>query len=186
MAVPLQAKDYGVRTPGGRAIYEADETFHEALDHRGRDFVIEVATGLGPEGTFGALLGWINKPVRGLEYYLGFGIDLAPARNYTAAVRYVANIDGYRPYASLGYDFHETYAIGSYSHNAFTEIGYSWVLHRTYHLTAGLGIRRILYVGIEADSILRQSDADPGLLHEAESDVASWVPMVALRFSRAF
>ena len=67
-----------------------------------------------------------------LEYYIGVGFEVNPARHYTGAVRYLFNIDGYRPYIGAGYLFDDLYAIGTYSHNVFGEIGYSWVLHRTF------------------------------------------------------
>ncbi len=181
-----QAKDYRLSSPGGRSIYDAQETFAEAVDQRSRRFVVEAAIGAGPEGNVGMLLGYINFPVRGLEYYLGFGLESNPARQYTAAVRYLFNIEGYRPYVSLGYLFKDAYALGTYTHNLFGEVGYSWVLHRTYHLTAGIGVRRILSVHVREDSTLNASDVDPQLLDAELDDIARWVPTFALRFSRAF
>ena len=79
-AAARESKEYGVSTPSGRDIYRQHTTFSDAKDTRDRDFVIEVAVGSGPEGNLGILLGWINKPVRGLEYYLGFGYEITPAR----------------------------------------------------------------------------------------------------------
>ncbi|MCA9628257.1 MAG: hypothetical protein KC766_11350 [Myxococcales bacterium] len=180
------AKDYRISTPGGHAIYDEQETFADAVDQRSRRFVVEAAVGAGPEGNVGMLLGYINWPVRGLEYYLGFGLESNPARQYTGAVRYLFNIDGYRPYVSLGYLFKDAYALGTYTHNVFGEVGYSWVLHRTYHLTAGVGVRRILSVQVRDDSPLRGSDVDPQLLDDEIDGIARWVPTFALRFSRAF
>lgn len=186
VASPARAKDYRLSSPGGRSIYDQDETFGEVVNQHSRRFVVEAAIGAGPEGNVGMLLGYINFPVRGLEYYLGFGLESNPARQYTGAVRYLFNFDGYRPYVSLGYQFKDAFALGTYSHNVFGEVGYSWVLHRTYHLTAGVGVRRILSVHVREDSTLKGSDVDPQLLDEELNDVAPWVPTFALRFSRAF
>jgi hypothetical protein len=182
----VRAKNYGFHSPGGREIYDKRESFSEATITERRQFVIEVAVGAGPEGNLAMLLGWINQPVHGLEYYLGVGFELNPARHYTAAVRYLFNIDGYRPYIGLGYLFNDLYAVGTYSHNVFGEVGYSWVLHRTYHLTLGAGVRRILDVEVRDDSPLRAHDVDPELLNEQLDAIAPWVPTFALRFSRAF
>ncbi|MGE0326319.1 MAG: hypothetical protein AB7K71_40055 [Polyangiaceae bacterium] len=186
VASTVQAKDYRLSSPGGRSIYDEEETFAEVVDQRSRRFVVEAAVGAGPEGNVGMLLGYINFPVRGLEYYLGFGLESNPARQYTGAVRYLFNIEGYRPYVSLGYQYKDAFSIGTYSHNLFGEVGYSWVLHRTYHLTAGVGVRRILSVQVREDSPLRGSDVDPQLLDDELDGIARWVPTFALRFSRAF
>ena len=181
-----QAKDFGFRSPGGREIYDEEDRFGTATSTRQRQFVIEVAIGAGPEGNLGALLGWLNQPVRGLEWYAGIGVEVNPATHYTLASRYMFNIDGYRPYVGLGYLYSDLYELGTYSHNAFAEVGYSWVLHETYHLTLGAGVRRILYIGIRPDSPLNDSDVDQALLAEQRDDVSPWVPTIALRFSRAF
>jgi hypothetical protein len=180
------AKEYGYRSPGGRRIYDDEDTFGEALNTRKRRFVVEAAVGAGPEGNFAALLGVLNLPVRGLEWYAGVGWELNPARHYTLTARYMFNIDGYRPYVALGYLYDDLYALRTYSHNVFAEVGYSWVLHDTYHLTAGVGVRRILYIGIHDDSILRDEDVDQAVLEEERGNVSRWVPTFALRFSRAF
>ena len=185
-AVARESKEYGVSTPTGRDIYQHNTTFSDAKDTRDRDLVIEVAVGAGPEGNLGILLGWINKPVRGLEYYLGFGYEITPARHYTGAVRYLFNIDGWRPFISAGYLYNDAYGLGTYSHNVFAELGYSWVLHHTYHLTLGFGIRRILHVGVREDSILRGRDVDDVWLERELEAISPWVPQAALRFSRAF
>jgi hypothetical protein len=60
------------------------------------------------------------------------------------------------------------------------------VLHETYHLTLGAGLRRILQLRVRDDSPLRESDVDPVLLDEQLDSVNPWVPTIALRFSRAF
>ncbi|MCA9641043.1 MAG: hypothetical protein H6718_22325 [Polyangiaceae bacterium] len=186
LATTAHAKDYRLSSPGGRSIYDERETFGDVVDQRSRRFVVEAAIGSGPEGNVGMLLGYINFPVRGLEYYLGFGVESNPARQYTAAVRYLFNIEGFRPYVSLGYQYKDVFAIGTYSHNLFGEVGYSWVLHRTYHLTAGVGVRRVLTVNVRDDSPLRGSDTDPQLLDDELNNTPRWVPIFALRFSRAF
>jgi hypothetical protein len=179
-------KEVGFRSPGGREIYDENESFAGVSDTGKRQFVIEVAVGAGPEGNLGVLLGWLNQPVRGLEWYAGVGLEVNPATHYTLASRYLFNIDGYRPYVGAGYLYNDLYELRTYSHDVFAEIGYSWVLHDTYHLTAGIGVRRILYIGIRDDSPLKDSDVDPALLEEQRDDVSRWVPTAALRFSRAF
>jgi hypothetical protein len=183
---PARAKEIGFRSPGGREIYDENEQFGGVTETGRRQFVIEVAVGAGPEGNLGVLLGWINQPVRGLEWYAGAGLEVNPAIHYTLGSRYLFNIDGYRPYVGAGYLYNDLYELRTYSHEVFAEVGYSWVLHDTYHLTAGIGVRHILYIGIRSDSPLRDSDVDPALLEEQRDDVSPWVPTAALRFSRAF
>jgi hypothetical protein len=180
------AKSHGMASPGGRRIYQPDETFQETLDQNVRQFVVEAAVGAGPEGNVGLLLGWINKPVRGVEFYAGVGIESNPARQYTGTVRYLFNIDGYRPYLGAGYLFKDLYVLRTHSHNVFAEAGYSWVLHHTYHLTAGIGVRYMASVGIRSDSPLLANDVDPASLAEQEDALVRWVPTAVLRFSRAF
>jgi len=184
--LPAAAKSVGYRSPGGREIYDPRDRFGTVTYTNQREFVLEAAVGAGPEGNLGLLMGWLNKPFRGLEWYAGIGFEVNPARHYTGAARYLFNIDGYRPYVGAGYLFHDLYAVGTYSHNVFGEVGYSWILHRTYHLTAGVGVRRILHIGVREDSTLRAADVDPVLLDEQLDSVAPWVPTFALRFSRAF
>lgn len=180
------AKNHAVASPRGKRIYEADERFGTVLDQDQRDFVMEAAVGLGPEGNLGLLLGWLNKPIRGLEYYAGIGFESNPARHYTGAVRYVFNIEGYRPYIGVGYLFKDLYVLQTYSHNAFAEIGYSFKLHQTHRLTVGAGVRYIAHVGIRDSSPLRDDDVDPVLLAEQDDDLVRFIPTIALRFSRAF
>ena len=181
-----EGRRYAAGSPGGRPIYTVDETFQDAVNQNRRRFVLEMVVGSGPEGNLGVLLGFINFPVRGLEYYAGFGYEFNPSRQYTASVRYVFNIEGYRPYASLGYLYRSVYTLRSYDHDLFAELGYKWVIHRTHHLTAGVGLRRILYIGIHEDSTLREDDVDPVLLAEQKRAVNGWIPTFVLRFSRAF
>ena len=180
------AKEHAVHTPGGRVIYEKQETFGQAASARGRNLAIEMVMGSGPEGNFGVLLGWAGTPLSGLQLCGGFGIDVVPARNYSGSVRYHAAMGGYHPYVSLGYALHESYAIGSHSHNAFAELGYRWTLHSTSTIAAGLGLRRILHIGVPPDSTLRASDTNPALLDEQRASVEPWVPMAMIRLSRAF
>jgi len=181
-----QAKEIGVNSPSGRRIYGPEETFGELCDQDTRHFVIEVAAGLGPEGNLGLLLGWLNVGVRGLELYAGVGVEANPAVHATGALRYVANIFGLRPYVSLGYLYKDTYAIDVWSHNLFGEVGYKWILHHTYHLTLGAGVRRMLAITVRDDSILLGPGSDPALLSSALDEVGRWSPMVSIRFSRAF
>jgi hypothetical protein len=181
-----QAKQIGVHTPSGRRIYAPEETFGELCDQDTRHLVIEVAAGMGPEGNLGMLLGWLNVGVRGLELYGGIGLEANPAVHVTGALRYVANVFGLRPYLSLGYLYKDTYAIDVWSHNLFGEVGYKWILHHTYHLTVGVGVRRMLAIYVDDDSTLFGPGADAELLSATLDEVGEWAPMVSLRFSRAF
>ncbi len=181
-----EGRRYAIGSPGGRSIYTDDATFQAAVNQNTRRFVLEMALGSAPEGNLGMLLGFLNFPVRGLEYYVGFGLEFNPSRQYTASVRYVFNIKGYRPYASLGYLYRDVYTLRTYDHDVFGELGYKWVIHRTHHLTAGVGLRRILTIGIHEDSPLRDDDVDPELLAAQKHAVNRWIPTFALRFSRAF
>lgn len=181
-----RAKQFGVATPEGRHIYGPDEQFGSVSNTANRDFVVEVAVGAGPEGNLGVLLGWLNQPIRGLEWYAGVGVEANPATQYTGAVRYLFNIEGYRPYVGVGYLYKDLTTLRTYTHNVFGEVGYSWKVHRTYHLTLGVGVRRILYLGIRDDSPLAGPDVDPALLDGERERMTRWVPTIALRFSRAF
>jgi len=180
------AKRHGVASPSGRDIYRMEESVEEVKNQSSRKFVVELATGLAPEGNLGLLLGWLNQPIKGIELYAGFGAELTPSRNYTASIRYMWNLSGYRPYISSSYVFRDLYEIGSFSHNAAVEAGYKWVLHRTYHLTLGVGLRRIVHIGRREDSPLNEPYIDQELLASQEAAVAPYAPTVALRFSRAF
>jgi hypothetical protein len=185
-AAPAAAKDHGLHSPGGRKIYHDVETFEDVLDTRLRRFVVEAAVGSGPEGNIAALLGFLNWPIHGLEYYGGFGLELNPCRSYTAAARYAFNIQGYRPYVGIGYLFRDVYEVGTFSHSAFLELGYSWVIHRTYRLAAGAGVRYLAHIGVGEGSPLRGPQIDEARLAAETDDVFPWTPTVALRFSRAF
>jgi hypothetical protein len=185
-SLPALAKEYGIHSPGGRAIYDVDEEFADVANTRRRRFIVEAAVGAGPEGNIAALLGILNFPVRGLDYYAGFGLELNPARSYTFAARYAFNIHGYRPYVGLGYLFKDVYEVGTYSHNGFFEAGYSWLFHQTYRVTAGLGLRYIAHIGIRDDSPLNGPHIDQALLQDERARVFPFLPTLALRFSRAF
>jgi hypothetical protein len=185
-APALLAKDYGVHSPSGRTIYTADEQFGQVTNTRKRRFVVEATVGAGPEGNIGALLGWLNQPIHGIEYYAGFGLELNTARNYTLAVRYAPSFRGYHPYIGLGYLYKDVYELDTFSHNAFVEGGYSWVLHQTYRLIVGLGLRYIVHIGIADDSPLRGPQIDGALLAAERDGVFPLLPTFALRFSRAF
>jgi hypothetical protein len=180
------AKEFGYRSPGGREIYDDGDTFGSVQRTQTRRLVIEVAVGAGPEGNVAALLGVLNVPVRSVDIFAGIGWELNPARHYTIGARYTANIDGYRPYIGLGYLYNDLYVLRTWSHNVFAEGGYCWVIHDTYRLTAGIGIRYIAHIGIRPDSPLNDPDVDPELLAEQHEEVSPWVPTFALRFSRAF
>lgn len=183
---PLAAKNHGVQSPHGRRIYEDGEVFSHVRDQSRRTFVVEVVSGLAPEGNLGMLLGLINQPVRGLEYYAGVGLELTPAQNIPFSVRYLFNIDGYRPFVAAGYSYRILAEVGVRSHNVFFEAGYKWVLHRTHHLTAGIGLRRPVSVQVLDDSPIGADDTDPELLAEQIDASRKWVPTLSLRFSRAF
>lgn len=186
-AAPVAAKEIGVHTPGRRQIYGVDESFGQALDQTRRNFVIEVATGLAPEGNLGLLFGVLNLPARHLDLYAGVGYEANPATRYTAAVRYTFTFGAVRPYVGAGYLLVDTHAIGVLSHNAFAEVGHRWSIHRTYRLSAGLGVRYLFSLHIEDDSILNDPDVDRALLAEQiDEGLTRWVPTFALRFSRAF
>lgn len=185
-APPLAAKNHGLQSPHGRRIYEDTETFSHVRDQSRRRFVVEVVSGLAPEGNLGMLLGLINQPVRGLEYYAGFGYEVTPAQSIPFSVRYLFNIDGYRPFVAVGYTYRILNQVGVRSHNVFFELGYKWVLHSTHHLTIGIGARRSLSVRVVDGSPISGPDTDPDLLAEELDASRSWVPTAALRFSRAF
>lgn len=181
-----QAKGFGVGSRVRHDIYDRNETFNEALDQNLRRLIVEVVSGLAPEGNLGLLFGVINLPARGFEYYVGLGYDLVPAISLPIQARYVFNISGYRFYAALGYCYRRLEPIGVESHNAFAELGYKWVLERTLHFTIGVGLRRPLLVNVLDDSAVSTPDTDPALLDLQVDRSRVWVPTLALRFSRAF
>jgi hypothetical protein len=183
---PAHAKQTGIHSPGGREIYGRDEQFAEVLEQRRRNFVVEVVTGIAPEGNLGLLLGVLNRPLRGMEFYGGFGWEATPALNFPVSARYWFDIFGLRPFVSVGYSFRTLPSIGLVSHNAFGEIGYKWALHQTYHLTIGVGVRRPLVVLTTDGSALYAPSIDRRLLDEELDDSRSWVPTASLRLSHAF
>ena len=185
-ARPCQAKEYGFHTPTGRHIYGVDEEFANVGNTRLRRFVVEAAAGAGPEGNVAALVGLINWPVRRLDLYAGFGYEFNPTRHYTFSVRYTFNLNGYRPYVSAGYLYNDVYRLRTFTHEAFAEFGYTWVIHETFRLSLGVGTRYRLYLGVREDSRLNGEQVDRELLREQREDVFPLVPTLTLRFSRAF
>ncbi len=124
--------------------------------------------------------------MRRLGLYAGFGLELNPARHYTGTIRYDFNLKGYRPYLAVGYLYNHLYRLGTYTHDVFAETGYIWIIHSTYRLTLGVGVRYRTYLGIKGSSPLNGEQIDRDLLAEQRADVVHWVPTFALRFSRAF
>ncbi|MEQ8276231.1 MAG: hypothetical protein RMA76_24700 [Deltaproteobacteria bacterium] len=181
------AKSHAFRTPSGRQIYDDSETIGDVLDQNQRQFVIEAAVGAGPEGNLGIVAGWLMPQVKGLELYAGVGVEAAPAVHLTLSLRYLMNFGGYRPYIGAGYLLNLLPELGTASQNVFGEVGYSWALAHTYHLTLGVGVRWLLGVSVvDDDSILSSQQVDPRFLDEQIDAIPTWVPTVALRFSRAF
>jgi len=185
-ARPCAAKDFGLHTPSGREIYDRDEEFANVSNTRKRRFVVEAAAGAGPEGNVAALVGLLNWPVRSLDLYAGLGYEANPSRHYTFSVRYTLNVNGYRPYLSLGYLHNDLYQLGTFTHEVFAELGYTWVIHGTFRFSIGIGTRYRAYLGVRDDSLLHSEQVDPELLQEQSDSVVPWVPTLALRFSRAF
>jgi hypothetical protein len=180
------AKRNAISTPSGRTIYMPDERFEDVSDQSQRHFVVEVVTGLAPQGNLALLLGVLNVPFHGVEFYGGYGVEANPARTLSGDVRYFFNIEGYRPFLGLGYTYRALTAIDTHSHNVFAEVGYKWVLHTTYHLTLAGGVRRPFAVTVEDGSPLRARDTNPALLSETLRDSQVFVPTLSLKFSRAF
>ncbi len=181
------AKSYAFRTPSGRTIYDDNETLGDVLDQNQRQFVVEAAVGAGPEGNLAMVAGWLMPQVKGLELYAGVGIEAAPAVHLTLSLRYLMNFGGYRPYVGGGYLLNLLTDLGTASQNVFAEVGYSWALFHTYHLTLGVGVRYLLRVDVvDDDSILNSQQVDPRFLDEQLSSIPTWLPTFALRFSRAF
>jgi len=185
-APPTFAKRTGIHSPGGREIYGEDELFAEVVEQKRRNFVVEVVTGVAPEGNLGLLLGVLNRPLRGLEFYGGVGWEATPAVNFPLSARYWFDIFGLRPYVSIGYTYRSLGEIGVVSHNAFAEAGYKWQFHQTYHLTLGVGVRRPLVVLTTDGSTLNGPTIDQRLLDEQLDESRSFVPTACLRFSHAF
>jgi hypothetical protein len=180
------AREFGLHSPSGRRIYAAHERFDELLDHRRRSVVTEVAVGAGPEGNLALLLGCLNVPVRRLDLFVGIGIEANPAALLTGSARYTFSVGQFRPYFSLGYLNKQTYEAGVASHNVFAELGHTWVLHRTLRLSLGVGLRRILSTHVLEGSGLRGPEVDSVALRREVDAINPWLPLGAMRFSRAF
>ncbi len=183
---PAQAKEFGVRSPEGREIYKKDEPFGAVANQSTRRVVAEVAAGAGPEGNLAILFGVLNVGFAGLDLYGGAGFEVNPARHYTGAARLYGKFAGFRPYVSLGYLFVDKFDLGTFTHNVFAEIGHAWKYHQTYHITASVGLRYLAYIGFTEDSTLKKDDVDPVALDRAVDETARFVPLFALRLSRAF
>ncbi len=182
----VEAKSFGIRSPSGRTIYDDHETFGEVVPQNTRQFVVEAAIGIGPEGNLAVVGGWLMPQVKGLEMYAGVGVEANPAIHFTFALRYLMNFGGYRPYVGLGYLLNRLTKTGTISQNAFFEVGYSWKIFHTYHLTVGFGARRILHITVEDESPLAAPDVDKAFLDEQIENVTPWLRTFAVRFSRAF
>jgi hypothetical protein len=180
------AREFGLHTPSGRRIYAPRERFDELLDHRRRMIVSEVAVGAGPEGNLALLLGCLNVPVRRMDVFVGVGVEANPAALFTGSARYTLNLAGIRPYLSLGYLHKVTYEVGVASHNLFAEVGHTWVLHRTLRFSLGVGLRRILSTRVVEGSVLESPDVDPDAVRREVDAIEPWLPLGAIRFSRAF
>ena len=185
-AMHAEAKHTGVHTPSGKRIYEPDETFEQVISSEDRHFVMETAIGAGPEGNLAMLLGWLNQPVRKVDLYVGLGFEANPANLYTFAARRTFDLDVLRPYVNIGYLIKDTEAVGLVSHSAFLELGNSWILHRTYRLGLGVGLRYIFTTVVKDSSLLKEDRVNPELLDEQIESIYPLLPTVALRFSRAF
>ncbi len=183
---PALARQFGYQSPAGRRIYGARERFGEALEHKRRVVVSEVAVGAGPEGNLAVLLGCLNVPVRRLDLFAGVGIEANPAALVTGSGRYTFNFDGIRPYIALGYLYKLTYEVGVASHSVYVELGHTWVIHRTMRFSLGVGLRRIIDTRLTEDSSLRGPDSDPAAVQAEIERIEPWLPLGAIRFSRAF
>jgi hypothetical protein len=181
-----EARQFGLQSPSGRRIYATRERFDEVLEHKRRVVVSEVAVGAGPEGNLALLLGCLNVPFRRLDLFAGVGIEANPAALFTGSARYTFNIGGIRPYIALGYLHKRTYEVGLASHNVFVEVGHTWVIHRTLRFSLGVGLRRILDTRLTPDSVLSGPNADPDAVRSELDRIDPWLPLGALRFSRAF
>lgn len=182
----VHVKDMGVHSPRGRRIYRDNEPFEEVVDSHRRIFVIEAVAGTGPEGNVGLVVGFLPKQLKGIEFFGGGGIDVGPALYVSGAVRFVFNLGGVRPYLGAGYFFKDAFAVGAYAHNAFFELGHTWRIGSTNHLSLGVGIARLVHVGVREDSPLRTPDVDPTSLELQRASVSPYTPLLSLRVSRAF
>jgi hypothetical protein len=181
-----EARQFGIHTPSGRRIYGPYERFDDVLEQKRRVVVSEVAVGAGPEGNLALLLGCLNVPVRRLDMFAGVGLEANPAALFTGSGRYTFNIDGVRPYIAFGYLYKLTYEVGVASHNVFVELGHTWVIHNTLRFSLGVGLRRIIDSRLTEDSVLSGPDADPAAVRRELDRIDPWLPLAAMRFSRAF
>jgi hypothetical protein len=180
------AREFGLHSPSGRRIYTPDERFEALLDHRRRSIVSEVAVGAGPEGNLALLIGCLNLPIRRMDVFAGIGIEANPAALATGSARYTFHVGPLRPYVALGYLYKYTYEVGIASHNVFAEVGHTWVIHRTLRFSLGVGLRRMLAARITEDSFLSGPSVDPQALSNEIDAIDPWLPIAAMRFSRAF
>lgn len=186
VTAPATARQFGYQSPSGRRIYLPRERFGEVLEHKRRVVVSEVAVGAGPEGNLAVLLGCLNVPIRRLDLFAGVGVEANPATLFTGSARYTFNFDGVRPYVALGYLYKLTYEVGLASHNAYVELGHTWVIHRTMRFSLGVGLRRILDTRLTEGSALAGPDIDPAVVDTELRRIEPWLPLGAIRFSRAF
>lgn len=185
-ATPAAAKEHGFHSPGGRTIYGPTETFAEVTAQDRRQVVVEIATGLAPEGLLAASVGWLAPELGGLEFYLGVGLQPDPARQYAGSARYWFELAGLKPFVGLGYVYQDHYRLRMRSHHIFSELGYKWRVYHTYHVTLGLGARYLARVVILGGSALRAGTTDPALLQRQLDRLPRFLPTLSLRFSRAF
>jgi hypothetical protein len=183
-ATPAQAKKVGLSTPG-RTIYENSETFAEVLDQNRRKWVVEVALGNGPEGNLGIALGYLSNKPQGLEFYLGYGTRTGPSLHTSAAFRYFLPFLRYRGYLGGGYTLQQDTKIGFGTHNAFSEVGYKWILRHTFHMTVSAGVQQRLASYITDDSVFNDPDVDRDFLQREIDESADYRFLFTLRFSRA-
>lgn len=181
-----EARQFGLQSPAGRRIYSSQDRFGEVLEHRRRVIVSEVAVGAGPEGNLALLVGCLNLPFRRLDLFAGVGLEANPAALFTGSARYTFHFGPVRPYLALGYLHKRTYEVGLASHNVFAEVGHTWVLHRTLRFSLGVGVRRILHTRLTQGSLLAGPEADPEAVQRELGRIYPWLPLAALRFSRAF
>lgn len=185
-ASSADARQFGLQSPAGRRIYGPHERFDEVLEQKRRVVVSEVAVGAGPEGNLALLLGCLNVPVRRLDLFAGVGLEANPAALFTGSERYTFNFHGIRPYVALGYLYKLTYEVGLASHNVFVEVGHTWVIHNTLRFSLGIGLRRIIDPRLTENSVLSGPDADPDAVRRELDRIDPWLPLGAIRFSRAF
>ena len=185
LCADASAKEIKFSSPG-RDIYHSNESFASALDQGGRNHVIELSMGSGAEGNLGVAVGWLlNKP-GGLELYAAFGGRIGPVFHYSASFRYFLPIGGLHAYLGGGYILQSHSRLHLRSHSGFADLGYKWVIRRTYHVTLTVGLQRIFARSLHDDSPLRAPDVDQDSLAHQLDSVEAYRPLACLRFSRAF